>query len=101
MRRGRERVRPAKKDNLTEENKGRGKERTRWTRTRPRTRGPCSPSHSGPQTLRNAFLGSLSEALKSDLFGHINIDVRFATSKRLLAIRVIIIWTGDIIIIYV
>lgn len=33
-----------------------------------RTRGPCSPGHSGPQA-RYTFFGTLSEALKSGLFG--------------------------------
>lgn len=33
-----------------------------------RTRGPCSPGHSGPRA-RYTFLRTLSEALKSGLFG--------------------------------
>jgi len=55
----------------TVQNKEKGQKNAVDSNARPRTRGPCSPGHSGPQTPRNTFLESLSlsEALKSGLFG--------------------------------
>lgn len=57
---------PAKKDDAQRE-KIRG-EKNAVDSNASRTRGPCSPGHSGPQA-RYTFFGTLSEALKSGLFG--------------------------------
>lgn len=54
--------RPTKKDDAIKKIKG--QKNAVDSNARPRTRGPCSPGHSGPQTPRNTFLRSLSENLK-------------------------------------
>ncbi|CAL1689396.1 unnamed protein product [Lasius platythorax] len=69
MRRSRERVRQKR---TMQQEKIKGEKNAVDSNAGPRTRGPCSPGHSGLQTPCNIFFGSLSEALKSGLFGSAN-----------------------------